>query len=77
MVQRAVDDIILQEKEKLCVEYETYENIYGEVDEYELYELDKKVLDENNYISVHLKSKSKINMIWKGQMVWIVSINTK
>ena len=40
-VQHAVDEIILQEKENLSVKDETYENIDDEVDEDELYELEK------------------------------------
>ena len=64
MVQRAVDDIILQEKEKLCVEYETYENIYGEVDEYELYELDKMSPDKNKcHKHAYMKANSKLDTI--------------
>ena len=46
MVQHAVGDIILQEKRKSSVEYEIHDNIDNEVDEYDLYELDKTSLDE-------------------------------
>ena len=38
-----VDNFILQDKEKLSVEYDTHEKIDDEVDEYELYELEKWV----------------------------------
>ena len=43
--QHSVDDIILQEKEKLSVKEEKYENIDDEVDKDELHELDKISLD--------------------------------
>ena len=46
MVQHAVDETILQEKEKLSVKYETHENIYGKSGEDWLYDLDKISLDE-------------------------------
>ena len=45
MVQNAADEIILQEKEKLSVKEEKYENIDDEVDKDELHELDKISLD--------------------------------
>ena len=47
MVQHAVDETILQEKEKLSVKYETHENIDDEIDEDEMYELDKMSLGKN------------------------------
>ena len=48
MVQHAVHEIILQENEKvnLSVKNERYENINDEVDEYDVYDLDKLILDE-------------------------------
>ena len=47
MVQHTVDEIILQEKQKLSVKDETHDNIDDKVDEDELYNLDKTILDEN------------------------------
>ena len=49
MVQRAVDEIILQKNEKLSVEDKTREKINDEVDEDEIYELDKISLNENKW----------------------------
>ena len=46
MVQHTVDEIILQEKQKLSVKDETHDNIDDEVDEDELYEIYKMSLDE-------------------------------
>ena len=48
MVQHAVHEIILQENEKvnLSVKNERHENINDEVDEYDVYDLDKLILDE-------------------------------
>ena len=46
IVQHAVDDIFLQDKDKLSVEDETHKNIDGEVDEDELYNLEQMVFDE-------------------------------
>ena len=45
-IQHAVDEIILQGNEKLSVKDETYENIDDEVDEDDLYKLDKMSFDE-------------------------------
>ena len=41
MFQHAFDEKILQEKEKLSVKDETHENIDDEIDEYQLYDLEK------------------------------------
>ena len=41
IIQRVVDDIILQYNNKLSVKYETHDNTDEKVDEDELYELDK------------------------------------
>ena len=46
MVQHAVDEIILKEKEKLIVKYEIHDNIDNESNEDELYEHEKNILDE-------------------------------
>ena len=46
IIQHAVDEIILQENEKLSVKFETHENNDDEVKEDELYKLDKMILDE-------------------------------
>ena len=66
IVQHAVDYIILKEK-KLSVKDETHENIYAEVDEDELYDIEKMSLDEKNDINVRLKANSKIYMILKTE----------
>ena len=42
----AVDDIIMQEKEKISDKYETNENINDEADEDDLCKLDKMSLDQ-------------------------------
>ena len=42
---------------------ETHDNIDSEVDEDELYKLDKWVLMRNNYVSMHLKANSNIYII--------------
>ena len=48
MVQRVVDEIILQgELKKICAKDETHENIDDKIDNGELYELDKMRFDEN------------------------------
>ena len=47
MAQHGVDEIILQEREKLSVKDETYENIDDEFDEDDLYKLDIMSLGEN------------------------------
>ena len=41
IVQHAVDEIILQEKEKSSFKDETHHNIYSQVGDDELYKLDK------------------------------------
>ena len=63
MIRHAADQIVLQEKEKLGVKDETYDNIDDEVDKDELYNLDRIIIDENNDASERLKSNSKIYMI--------------
>ena len=62
MVQYAVDDIILQEKEnkKLSVEDETHDNINDEVGKYDLNEIDKTCLDEKKGRKRAFESKLKI-----------------
>ena len=45
------------------MKYEIYEKNDDEVDEDDLYKLDKIILDEKNDVSVPLKSNSKIYMI--------------
>ena len=57
MVQHTVDEIILQEKQKLSVKDETHDNIDDKVDEDELYNLDKTILDEN-------KQREGIEWFW-------------
>ena len=47
MVQHAVDEIILQEKNKLSAENESHENIYYEADEDDLYDIDNTSLEKN------------------------------
>ena len=47
MVQRAVDEIILQKNEKLSVEDKKSKKTNDEFDEDDIYELDKMILDEN------------------------------
>ena len=42
------------------VKYETHENIDDEVDEDDLYKIDKIIIDENYDLSVHLKENSNI-----------------
>ena len=49
IVQHAVYDILLQEKERLSVKDETRENIGDEVEEDEMYKLNKMSLDENKW----------------------------
>ena len=46
IIQHAVDEIILQDNEKLSVKFETHENNDDEVKEDELYKLDKMILGE-------------------------------
>ena len=46
IAQHVVDEIIQQEKEKLSVKDETHENIDDEVDEDDMYDIDKIILDE-------------------------------
>ena len=46
VIQHTVYYITLQENERLSLKYETHENIDDEVDEDDLYELDKMSLDE-------------------------------
>ena len=46
IVQHAVDEIILQENKQLGVKVETHNKIDDEVDEDELYEIYKTILDE-------------------------------
>ena len=60
MVQHAVDEIILQEKKKPGVEYETHENIDDEVNEYDMYKLDKLSPDEKKLHKPAFESKLKI-----------------
>ena len=61
MVQHAVDEIILQGKEnkKFSMKDETHENIDSEVDEYELYELDKIIIDEKRWWKGAFESEHK------------------
>ena len=59
ITQHAVDDIILQEKEKVGVKDETYENIDDVVDKYYIYELDKFILDEKKRRKCTFESKLK------------------
>ena len=48
IIQNEVEEIILQETEKLnlTLKIETHENIYDKVNEQELYDMDKLILDE-------------------------------
>ena len=47
IIQHAFDEIIPQQNKKISVKYETHENMNDQVDEDELYKLNKKSLDEN------------------------------
>ena len=46
VIQNSFDEIILQQNKKLSVEGETHQNINYEVDEDQLYEIDKTRIDE-------------------------------
>ena len=46
ILQNSVDEIILQQNIILSVKNVTHENIYYEVDEDDLYEIDKTSLDD-------------------------------
>ena len=75
-IQHAVDEIILQGNEKLSVKDETYENIDDEVDEDDLYKLDKMSFDEKEWQKRAFESEQKY--VWyKNRMVWIVYTKTK
>ena len=54
-----------------------HDNIDDEVDEDELYNLDKMILMRNNDVSVRLKSNSNIYIILKDRIVWLVYMKTK
>ena len=58
-MQNTVDDIIVQEteKENLSVKDETFKKIDDEVDEDEIYNLDKFSLDENKLRKPEFKSE--------------------
>ena len=47
IIQHAVDDIILHENKKLSTEDEACENIYSEINEDDLYEIDDMSFDKN------------------------------
>ena len=65
IVQHAVDDILLQDKDKLSVEDETHKNIDGEVDEDELYNLEQMVFDEKEWHKSAFESKLNIYIWYK------------
>ena len=46
IVNNEVDEIILQENNKLIAEYEAHENTDSEIDENNIYEIDNMILDE-------------------------------
>ena len=46
-VQNAVDDVIYQDNNKLCVEDESQDNIDSEIDKNDLNNIDRMSLDEN------------------------------
>ena len=46
IVYQAVDEIILQDNNELSVEYESHQKINSEINENDLYEIDKMSLDE-------------------------------
>ena len=73
IVNSAVDEIILQENNKVSAGTEAQEIIESEFDENDLYRIDNMSLEEKkeklNYISVRLNSNSKIHIILKVRMV--------
>ena len=72
VTQHTVDEIILQKNEKLSVKYETHDNIDDEVDEDELYELDKMSLDEKKLRNLAFERKLKYIYDIKYQIVSIL-----
>ena len=57
IVKRAVDEIMLQQKEILIVKDKTHENIQDEVNEYDMYEINKINLDEKKDVSELVQSQ--------------------
>ena len=76
IVNHAEDKILLQENNKVSAEEEAHENIESELDEDDLYHIDKMSLDEKNKrqndVNMRLEEKLKIYMRLKSIMVWIV-----
>ena len=60
MVQRAVDEIILQKNEKLSVEDKKSKKTNDEFDEDDIYELDKMILYENKWRNFAFDSEPNI-----------------
>ena len=73
IVNSAVDEIILQEDNKVSAGTEAQEIIESEFDENNLYRIDNMSLKEKrknlNYISVRFNTKSKMYIILKARMV--------
>ena len=66
IVNHAEDKILLQENNKVSAEEEAHENIESELDEDDLYNIDKMSLDEKNKrqndVNMRLEEKLKIYM---------------
>ena len=73
IVNHAEDKILLQENNKVSAEEEAHENIESELDEDDLYNIDKMSLDEKNKrqndVNMRLEEKLKIYMRLKSIMV--------
>ena len=73
IVNHAEDKILLQENNKVSAEEEAHENIESELDEDDLYHIDKMSLDEKNKrqndVNMRLEEKLKIYMRLKSIMV--------
>ena len=67
----------MQEKGKLIVKDETHEKIYDEVDEDDLYELEKRILGEIEWHKCVFEIKLKNTYDIKNWMVWILYMKTK
>ena len=76
IVNNEEDEILLQENINVGAESEEHENIGSKINKNDLYHIENMIFDDKierqNGISVHLKSKSKKNLIFKSRMVWII-----